>query len=66
MTREMPMRANEGSQASESARLGVRGEGVKTVGTSGKGASVPDPAENSGILGTDDGLVGRQKQVALV
>ena len=36
------------------------------MGTGGKGASIPDPAENSGSLGTDDGLVGRQTQAALV
>ena len=34
-----------------------------TVGTSGKGASIPDPAKNSGGLGKDDGLVSKQKQV---
>ena len=36
------------------------------MGTGRKGASIPDPAENSGSFGTDDGLVGRQTQVALV
>ena len=58
--------ANERSQSSDSARLRVPGEGVKTVGTGGKRASSPDPAENSVSLGTDDSLVGRQVQVAQV
>ena len=58
--------ANERSQSGDSGRLRVRGEGVKAVGTGGKGASSPDPAENSGSPGTDYSLVGRQTEVALV
>ena len=49
--------ANERSQSSDSSWLRVRGKGVKTVGTGGKGASSPDPAENSGCLRTDGSLV---------
>lgn len=58
--------ANERSQTSNSSWLRVRGKGVETVGTGGKGASRPDPAENSGSLRTDGSLVGRQTQVAQV
>lgn len=52
--------ANERSQSSDSVWPGLRGKGVKTVGTGRKGASIPDRAENSGSL------EGRQMQFALV
>ena len=35
------------------------------AGTGRERTSRPDPVENSGGLGVDDGLVGRQTQVAV-